>query len=92
MFQYDFFEVKGTRGSRTPSLSSAQKDPLKFVRSRLEKIADQSGTRGVSKSLGKKARGILRHLRTQTNTQYQKIDVFLNDDLKLMDIKVGSWP
>jgi hypothetical protein len=90
--QYDFFEVKGTRGSRTPSLSSAQKNPSDFVRSRLGKIANQSGTRGVSENLGVKARGILRNLRTQTNTQYQKIDVFLSDDLKLIDIKVGNWP
>jgi RHS repeat-associated protein len=90
--EYDFFEVKGTRGSRTPSLSSAQKNPSDFVRSRLGKIANQSGTRGVSENLGVKARVILRNLRTQTNTQYQKIDVFLSDDLKLIDIKVGNWP
>jgi RHS repeat-associated protein len=90
--QYDFFEVKGTRGSRTPSLSSAQKNPKTFVDSRLLKISDQRGTHGVSKSLGKEADVIFDRLKYQNNTQYQKIDVFLNDDLKLIDIKVGNWP
>ena len=90
--QYDFFEVKGTRGSRTPSLSQAQKTPQKFVDSRLQKISSQAGSRGVSDNLGRNANTIRNQLGMQTNTQYQKIDVFLNNDLKLIDIKVGNWP
>jgi len=90
--QYDFFEVKGTRGSRTPSLSQAQKNSKEFVENRLGRIFDQKGTRGISQKLGDKADIILESLSTQTNTQYQKIDVFLNNDLKLIDIKVGNWP
>jgi RHS repeat-associated protein len=88
--EYDFFEVKGTQGSRTPSLSPAQKNPSNFVRSRLQRISDQAGTRGVSEKLGDRA-DIIRKL-LGNNTQYQKIDIFLNNNLKLVDIKVGNWP